>query len=138
VRKLRHIAPAVAATAAAGMVLAQALPANAEVKKSYSCHQQLCLWSTDKEASPYFATNATRINNLENYDFTNGLIVRNNAHSAANWSGDGYYFDNLYVYINLGTPFETFSAFETTAPDYANPLDKSLINNEASYVAFNP
>jgi hypothetical protein len=137
VRKLRHIAPAVAATAAAGVVLGQALPANAENLKSYSCYDQLCLWYSAGKSSAHFATNATRINNLENYDFTNGLIVRNDAHSGANQSGDGYLFDNLYVYINLGTPLETMSVFDTTGFDYANTLDHSLINNEASYVAFN-
>jgi hypothetical protein len=136
VRKLRYIAPAVAATAGAAMVLGPALPANAENLKSYSCYDQLCLWYSHGENSPHFATNATRINNLEYYDFTNGLIVRNDAHSGANQSGDGLLFDNLYVYISLGPPLETLSVFDTTNFDYANTLDGSLINNEASYVAF--
>jgi hypothetical protein len=136
VRKLRYIAPAVAATAGAAMALGPALPANAENKKSYSCTDQLCLWYSKAEGSAHFATNATKIDNLENYDFTNGLIVRNDAHSGANRSGDGLLFDNLYVYINLSPPLETISVGNTTAGDEAVTLDKSLINNEASYVAF--
>lgn len=132
-RKLRYIAPAVAATAAAGMVLGQALPAYANTK-SKSCGDQLCLWYSHGTNSPVFGTNANHIANLENYDFAGtDKIVRNDAHSAADQGDAGAFSDYLFVYINYGTPEYFLSLFSTSADNQANTLVPGIINNEASY-----
>jgi hypothetical protein len=135
VRKLRYIAPAVAATATAAAVLGPALPANASNKKSYSCNAQLCLWYSPGAGSAHFQTNAYNIANFEYYDFTNGLIVRNDAHSAADHSrgNDGAYYDYLWVYINYGAPGYYLSPYSTPGYNYANALVTGIRNNEASY-----
>lgn len=79
-RKLRYIAPGVVATAA--LVGGQAAPALAYNKKTVGCTKaQFCLYYSGGENSAIWKTSASKIPNLENYDFTNGLIVRNDAHS---------------------------------------------------------
>ena len=132
-RKLRYIAPAVVATATAAAVLGPALPANAENKKDYSCNAQLCLWYSKSAAAAHWQTNVDNIENLEYYDFTNGLIVRNEAHSGSDHGTGGAFYDYLFVDINHGTPEYYLSYSSTTAHDYANTLVSGIRNNEASY-----
>jgi hypothetical protein len=131
--KLRYIAPAVVVAATAATVLGQALPANAANKKNYSCDAQLCLWYSAGAGTAHYQTNADNIANFENYDFTNGLIVRNDAHSGSDQGNDGAFYDYLYVYINYGTPVYFLSYSSTPGYNYANELVAGIRNNEASY-----
>jgi hypothetical protein len=137
VRKLRYIAPAVAATAGAAMALGPALPASANTKSKSCDAYQLCLWYSHGTNSPIFETNANHIANLEDYDFAGtDLIVRNDAHSGATqrYGDGGAFFDYLWVYPNYsGTTAYSLSYSSTTAYNQANTLVGGIINNEASY-----
>ena len=115
------------------MVLGPALPASANTK-SKSCGDQLCLWYSAGTNSPLFATNANHIATFENYDFAGtDLIVRNDAHSAADHGAAGAFSDYLFVYVNYGTPVYFLSALSTSADNHANTLVAGIRNNEASY-----
>jgi hypothetical protein len=137
VRKLRYIAPAVAATATVGMALGPALPANADVK-DYSCHAQLCLWYSPSSASAHWQTNASYVPSFKADDFTNGATVWHDAHSGSDQDTIGYFYDWIFSKVDLGGVPPYVMNYSSTAHWYdANPLGAGMLNHNGSYVASN-